>query len=150
MSTVKMRRKRTSNIMNTLTTIALVLFKILLILLAGTFAVFFLATGHSFNFSDSGQLTLFSFLLVFIFSFVLLLLLKRKKVYDSQVGIYRLNLLFLFGTLGGLVYLLNALSSVNYGDTKPYFLFIAVGLGFALNFFLLYIFLLGKRFLFIR
>lgn len=106
--------------------------------------VFFMASGHSVNFEDFEQLKLFFSSILFLTTFFLLFALNRAKDEAERKPLHRASAICLIASFLGLIHIVSELLKVNYGDSKPYFIFTTVFIGLVINVFLLYLFLFRK------
>lgn len=134
--------------MNKLFALSMFLHKAALIFLAIVFLVFFLATGHGINFSDSEQMKFFLFQLLFIIASIFLISFKRDRAVSAQRFVYVSSVLCLFGVLLGMIYIAKEMFEVKYGNNRPYFIFLVLFFGIANSLFLLFVFLFKRDTLF--
>lgn len=128
--------------------LSMFLHKAALLLLAAIFLVFFLATGHGVNLSDTEQMRFFLFQILFVVTFTMLVMFKRNKEIKLQRTIYTATIICLFAVLIVMTQILVDIFAVKYGENKPYFIFLILFWGIGNNLFLLFIFLFRRDVLF--
>lgn len=134
--------------MNKLVGLSLFFQKAALILVSLIFTIFFFASGHGFNSSDSQQMLLFVFLILFVATFIFLNLLNKNKAVSNQFSIYWISIISLFLGAVGFVYFLSEMFQVQYGESKPYFIFFLLFIGLANTVFLVFVFLFRRSWFF--